>query len=323
MNNYLFNPFLYYSNQLQSLLLKASKQKNPALWLYKNDARTVLFMLESLTRLYSKAFGDQAFIKWNKFFKKLEDIFGLIDDYLCLEMEFKSNKNISKKIVKYFAVLKNTNIEKCNQRLQEKYWFNFKLNEFDESIKKNRFEYNEEHIAKLKSVIRDEIDSILNFAIKYNYCFTKLEAQVHEMRRKLRWLSIYAHALLGLIQLKKTVQKQKTEINYFTKKVIASSYNKLPVKPKNASIIEFDNNAFLALSWLINALGILKDNGLKIEHLRDAIFITEDISQLQAKEKAIVILGLKQTAGVDILIEASSIIKIALSKDKILNKMVI
>ena len=44
--------FLYYLTKLQSLFDKAAKQKNPALWLYNNDARTPLFMLEGLAKMY-------------------------------------------------------------------------------------------------------------------------------------------------------------------------------------------------------------------------------------------------------------------------------
>ena len=91
-----FNPFLFYSAQLQSLLIQASVEKNPALWLYKNDVRTTLFMLEALTRIHSKAFADPIFNKWNKRFKKLEDVFGKIDEYWVFEKELKKIKRSQK-----------------------------------------------------------------------------------------------------------------------------------------------------------------------------------------------------------------------------------
>lgn len=49
-------------------------------------------MLEGLTRLHNKAFDEKIFDKWNKRFKKLEDLFGEIDQYLVLEKELKTNK---------------------------------------------------------------------------------------------------------------------------------------------------------------------------------------------------------------------------------------
>lgn len=126
-----FNPFLFYSSQLQKLLKKASKQKNPALWLYKNNARTKLFMLEALTRLHNNAFDEKLFGKWNKRFKKLEDLFGEIDQYIVLENELKLNKKIPKEIVKYFTINAANYLEKCNRRLLEKEWFRGKLDSFN------------------------------------------------------------------------------------------------------------------------------------------------------------------------------------------------
>lgn len=92
-----FNPFLFYSAQLQDMLLKAKKQSNPALWLYKNNVRTTLFMLEALTRLHNKAFDEKLFSKWNKRFKKLEDLFGELDQFIVLENQLKKTKKFQKK----------------------------------------------------------------------------------------------------------------------------------------------------------------------------------------------------------------------------------
>lgn len=318
-----FNPFLFYSKQLQELLEKAAKQENPALWLFKHDARTVLFMLEALTRIHSKAFDEKLFDKWNKRFKKLEDLFGQIDDYALLEKEFSRNKKITKETIKYFSVNTNKYIERCNLRLREKDWLVEKMQRFDEQLDEFDVEYNKDYIDELKFALVDEIDAILYTAVKSDYHFTKLEEQIHEMRRKLRWLSIYAQAFRGLIQLKKSTEKQKFELNYFTKEVLSSPFNKVLAKPKKVPAIVYDKDCFLAISWLIEALGKLKDKGLKALELRDAIFIAEDMTKEQAMEKAKSILEFKKTMENDILVEASALIKTALVKDKILYKLLI
>lgn len=318
-----FNPFMYYSQQLQVLLTNASKQKNPAFWLYKNDARTILFMLEALTRLHNKAFDEKLFTKWNKRFKKLEDLFGEMDHFLTLEAEFKSNKKITKEALKYFSVNASNVIEKCNQRLLEKDWFNGKLNSFDNKLSEFKVEYNDEYLGELKKTMHSEIYAILNLCSKSNFKFTKIEEEVHELRRKLRWLSIYAQALRGLIQLKKSTKKSKYELNYFTKEVLNSPYNKLPSKPKNTSMIEFDADSFLALSWLIIELGGLKDEGLKVQKLADAIFIVEDVTREEALVKAINALGLDSDIQSKILKKASQLLESFVVKDKILEHLVI
>lgn len=317
------NPFLFYSKQLQQLFAKAALQKNPALWLYNNGVRTQLFMLEALTRLHNRAFDEKIFDKWNKRFKKLEDLFGEIDANIVFEKEFKKNKNIPVDALKYFNVNSTEFIQKCNQRLVEKDWLNNKLESFDSKLQEYKVEYNEDYIDELRFSIIDEIDAIIDFGLKYNFEFTKLEEHIHEIRRKIRWLSIYAQALQGLIQLKVTNKDLKSSINYFTKEVLNSPYNKLPPKPKNASIIEFDKNSFFALSWLINELGVLKDSGLKIHVLKNAIYVSEKITEEQAQIKAVKLLGFKQTIESDILKQASSLIKTALLKDKILEKLII
>lgn len=317
-----FNPFLFYSSQLQALLTKAAKQKDPALWLYNNKARTTLFMLEGLTRIHNKAFDEKIFLKWNKRFKKLEDLFGGIDEYTMLHTELKTNKKVNKEILKYFSVHSSNYISKCNQRLLDKDWLNHKMLAFDKKLSTYNVEYNQEYCDALRFALIDEVDAILEFVLKSGYQFAMIE-QVHEVRRKLRWLSIYAMSLRGLIQLKKPEKKVKTSIHYFTKEILQSPYNKLEVKPKKAAVILYDKDSFFALSWLINELGKLKDKGIMLEQLRDAIYITQNVTQEQAKGKAIGVLSMKSSAESDLLEQSSLIIKTALEKDKILDRLII
>jgi hypothetical protein len=323
LKNSAFNPFLFYSEQLQVLLTKASIQKNPALWLYKNDVRTVLFMLEALTRLHKKSFNEPLFDKWNKRFKKLEDLFGDIDEFIVLEKELKITKKVPNEALNYFTITTNNYIKKCNIRLKTKSWFENKLEAFDLKISAFEIDYDKDYLDELKFTIVHEIIAILNFAKKTNYQFTKVEEEVHEIRRKLRWLSIYAQALNGLVQLKKTHQLTDFKQNYFTKATVDSPYNKLPKKQKNTAFIEFDYDCFLALSWVVKELGHLKDKGLKIQKLSDALFISEKLTREQADLTSAEILDLNSTSINFILKEASVIVELFLSKDKILNFLVI
>jgi len=73
--------FDFFLSQLQTLLAKAAKQKNPALWLYQNNARTPLFMLEGLAKMYSGIHNNKKFTKLKEHFKFLEDVLGAIDYY--------------------------------------------------------------------------------------------------------------------------------------------------------------------------------------------------------------------------------------------------
>src|SRR6186713_3659761 len=86
--------FEQHLNKLQELLIKSSKQKNPALWLYQNDARTPLFMLEGLAKLYAGIHNEKKFKKLKEQFKLLEDGFGAIDYYDSFAKEFAGNAAI-------------------------------------------------------------------------------------------------------------------------------------------------------------------------------------------------------------------------------------
>lgn len=319
----IFNPFLFYSNQLQTLLAKSATQKNPALWLYQNDARTPLFMLEALTKLHDLAFDEKIFSKWNKRFKKLEDALGQIDYVFVFEREFKINKKISKEVVSYFDSAVISQAERLNQRLLNKEWLSGKLLNFNVKISEFTCLYDEEYLNEIRIALEKEVTRIEVFCQKSNFTFTKLEEEVHELRRKLRWLSIYAQALNGLIQLKKSTKPKKLSINYFTKEVINSPYNKLPQRPKGLATLEFDSNSFFILSYLIKTIGKFKDDGLRLEALANAIAVTENITAKKATEKAIKLLGLKSNIETEILKSASALAKTAIEKDKVLQTLIV
>lgn len=316
-----FNPFLFYSDQLQRLFVKASKQDNPAWWLYQNGARTSLFMLEALTKLHDEAFGEKVFKKWNPRFKKLEDLFGIIDYYSAFETEFKKNKKISPSLLSYFSENKLQYIEICNKRLKKKSSLNNKLLSFNEKLAGYNAMYSEDYVDTLRQSISNEISDIKTFCADRNYSLTLFEEEVHEVRRKLRWLSIYHQSFNGLIQLKKSSTKTIYSISYFTKNTLSSPFNQRIPKPKNSAILEYNDKPFLALSWIINELGILKDSGLKIQALTDAFCYTEELTEHQAKEKTFKLLGLTNTTEKELLKKASVMTHTFIAKDKVLDSL--
>ena len=114
--------FDYFLNKLQALLDQASKQKNPALWLYQHDARTPLFMLESLARLYAGIYNKKLFRKLDVEFKLLEDILGAIDYYDVFAKEFAANKHIPANVTNYLQAQSREKIQSLNEALREHGW---------------------------------------------------------------------------------------------------------------------------------------------------------------------------------------------------------
>jgi hypothetical protein len=86
------NRFNYFIGQLQPMLIIAGKQKNPALWLYRNNARSPLFMLEALSKIYSSLHNKKKFTKIELHFKIVEDTLGAIDYYDLAAKDLAKNK---------------------------------------------------------------------------------------------------------------------------------------------------------------------------------------------------------------------------------------
>ncbi len=149
-----------------------------------------------------------------------------------------------------------------------------------------------------------------------------MEEDVHELRRKLRWLSIYPQALQGSIQLADNNKKANQLSKYLTKEITNSPFNKMPDAGDSKNFLLLDKNYFLSLSWMIDALGKLKDNGLTIVGVREALQETENANEATATKKAYQMLGSKQTKLPVLLKEAEAISK-TYFKEKNLEHLVV
>jgi hypothetical protein len=77
---------------------------------------------------------------------------------------------------------------------------------------------------------------------------------------------------------------------YHTPEVLSSRFNKFPESGSNNFILLLEKNNFLALSWIIDALGKLKDQGLLDENLLQGFKETNtpfEASQIQLSEETI------------------------------------
>ena len=304
--------FEFYLSQLQNLLTKATKQKNPALWLYQNNVRTPLFMLEALAKMYSSIHNKKKFAKLKEHFKLLEDVLGAIDYYDSLAKGFSKNKTISAAVTNYLQAQAREKIQHMNELLTEKEW----LGENANRIKKiqNKLDEadwlkEEKEIEAIKNFYGEAIYGIVEFTAKTKFHFDNVEADVHELRRKLRWLSIYPQALRGCIQLSKSKTTPKHLSKYLTNEIITSPYNKMPDAGDIAYFLLFDKNYFYALSWIIAELGKLKDSGLGIIAIKEALQQTGAVSDISAYNKAYQLLGKKQIKLQQILTAAEKISK--------------
>lgn len=305
--------FEFQLNLLEELLTKAGKQKNPALWLYQNNARTPLFMLEALADLYANLHNKKKFNKLKQHFKLLEDSIGTIDYYYSYAGEFASNKKIPAAISRFVQAEARNKIKLLNEILVAKKWLGAqptRIGKIRKRIAKADWLTEKKDIEGIQRIYNRAINEILEFVNVRDFHFTHVEDDVHELRRKIRWLSIYPQALQGSIQL----SSAKTAVpvylrKYLTNEITGSKYNVMPDAGNLRNFLLLDRNRFYALSWMIAELGILKDEGLKMEILKEAILQTGKLTEIQATSKAKALLGRKQISVQMVLTRSASLVK--------------
>ncbi len=282
--------FEYYLTQLEELLKKSSTQKNPALWLYQNNVRTPLFMLEALAKMYAGIHNKKKFSKLKEHFKLLEDMLGQIDYYDAFAKEFVADKKIPATITNYLQAQSREKIQSLNEILTEKEWLgndNSRINKIRKKLSKADWQDEKQDIKSIEQFYITAINKILEFINEKNFHFTNVENDVHEFRRMLRWLSIYPQALRGCIQLSESTDAvPKFLSKYLTKEITGSKYNIMPDAAAQKYFLIFVKPRFYALSWMIAELGSLKDNGLKIELIKEALLQTSpQTSPTKSNEK--------------------------------------
>jgi len=281
-----FNPLKKYALDIYHLLKQAKSEKNPAEFFYKKKARTPLFMVESITRLLVSILESETTLKKeHKKIKKLEDVLGAMDNYDTLHRLFAKNKNINKVTITYFLKKFEKATQKLNELLQEKDYF---LDTFKRLCSHSAINFDDPAlIKKLEKQIRKDLESVCAFYQACDGAFNSMEDEVHEIRRNLRWVSIYAQSLDGIIVLKPDKKKYAWEKKFITNSEIKSQYNKVPANKALKNHIDYNRKAFLALSHVVSALGEIKDQGLQIEALEKAICKTSDLEVTAARNLVI------------------------------------
>lgn len=265
--------FDFFLNQLQEHLNKAVKEPNPAAWLFVNGSRTPLFMLEALGKLYSNLHNKNLFTKIKNYFKELEDILGDIDYYEGYIKEFSIKGDIPASVISFLQKKKSENEELLNSTLIEKKWINSKdnrINKIRKKLKEAEWMEEDQEINAIKEFYQESIAEINAFYLKTGGKFSDMEEEVHSLRRKLRWLSIYPHALRGSIQLTDNNSPDEKFTKYLIPETINSPFNKMPDGGEHRYFLMLEKNNFYALSWIIAELGKLKDAGLAYEAMEEA-----------------------------------------------------
>lgn len=304
--------------KIENLLTVASEQENPATWLFVNDFRTPIFMLEGLSKMYGGVHDKKTFDKLLLKFKELEDALGAVDYYGSFSKEFAQNTSISAEIKSYLNTKTKEKTTLFSKILVKEDWLNGKrIKKIKKKLKDIDWLKESNENDKIVKFYKIQIDKIIKFLTATEGVFDNMEDDVHELRRKLRWLSIYPQALNGVIKLKENKPLLEFQQKYLTEEITKSPFNKLISNKEQTYFIEFDKNSFLALSWMIAELGKIKDKGLKIHVLKEAIQETLLINDDDALQKTYETLGKTYPKTNLLLQEANEITRIFIKEDNL------
>ena len=304
--------FTFYLEQIKVLSDIATGQKNPALWLFNHDARTPFFMLEGLAKLYSGIHNPKRFDKLKEQFKLMEDGLGQVDYYQSLSRSFAHKKQIPKENKLYIKHRLTQSTEQLDALLIEKGWLSDnhkRIKRISKRLKKADWLNPREEVKAFSEFYKSSIRNIYEFVDETQGHFDNVEEDVHELRRKLRWLSIYPQALQGTVQYADNSETSAHLNKYLTKEIVNSPFNKLPESAGNTYSLNLNKNYFLSLSWMIAELGRYKDEGLLITGLCEAMKEAPGCEDEVALARASELLGVKQRNINDILNDAESITK--------------
>jgi hypothetical protein len=270
---------------LSAILSKTKNQREKGKYFYRNKARDVLFRLEALCRLYREIHDKKLFDAWYKKFKALEDVLGVMDYHESLYLEFTNYRELKKQAEKIYLGKFEEESQYLTEILREEGWLaGTALNEFREIVNHAEWKPEAEDALAYGLVMCSELDKVVNRYSEGELSPFKLEEGVHEFRRRIRWVSIYASASNGLVQLRKNDTLQSSLKTYCTPQVIASPFNTMPKQKGLRYSIVIQAPAFYALSWMINELGTLKDDGFRYENLLSLINVSGKDQQALRKK---------------------------------------
>lgn len=267
------------SNNLD-LALQAYKD-NPSqpfgFYVHKFDCRTPLFKIQALVRLLdrSKKKNRKALSAILSISKTVEDMIGQFDFAASLlqgNEKWKFSDAVYKDLLVQYGFALGT-LEECLLQLGwitrgknviqfDDFGFNYLNDALDEitflSSKKEK-----KHILQFfKNLCLDLDEDIRNNKLD----LTQIEDGIHEFRRDIRWLSIYASALRGKVILSNNPEIDPFQ-DYITPENAELKYNVLPLNEEEKNVLSFLQGGFYALGTLISDLGDIKDKGLVTEYM--------------------------------------------------------
>ena len=321
--------FVHYTTLWVRLLQQAAGTTDPASYLLAHDARTPLFYLEGMTRVLMNVHDKKKLSALNEQFKALEDGLGAMDYYSGLLKDFNPNKQLTE-FKQNLETHRTITAAQMNTLLEQYGWLETADNRSDSpKLESSQLQSLQKVFRKIDWLSDQEMSKALKKEYKSALSELKqqlkqplreVEADVHELRRDVRWLSIYPQAFKGFVNLKPSEPMPEAFAKYATEAIVKSPFNQLPQVEGMKHVLHMNTHAYYAMSWLIAELGELKDQGLRLLALSEWLREHKKLSTSQAEQAAVMIIG-KDQLGVDKLLAKAQEIVNQIRADKVLKQL--
>ena len=321
--------FVHYTTLWVRLLQQAAGTTDPASYLLAHDARTPLFYLEGMTRVLMNVHDKKKLSALNEQFKALEDGLGAMDYYSGLLKDFNPNKQLTE-FKQNLETHRTITAAQMNTLLEQYGWLETADNRSDSpKLESSQLQNLQKVFRKIDWLSDQEMSKALKKEYKSALSELKqqlkqplreVEADVHELRRDVRWLSIYPQAFKGFVNLKPSEPMPEAFAKYATEAIVKSPFNQLPQVEGMKHVLHMNTHAYYAMSWLIAELGELKDQGLRLLALSEWLREHKKLSASQAEQAAVMIIG-KDQLGVDKLLAKAQEIVNQIRADKVLKQL--
>ncbi|MCB1172775.1 MAG: hypothetical protein KDK39_04380 [Leptospiraceae bacterium] len=252
--------------------------RRPALALYRNDLRTVLFRLEALARIYRVLEADHKLPRRSLvFFKSLEDALGQIDYFdnwqqMAIEHDWPAPMQIwfrerfeealaefENRLIQFKLLNKNGHLKPAGLQVWHK------------QLQRLPYHGQQKTLVQIADFLGRQSARLHKQYASGRFNFHQIEDGLHEFRRRLRWLSIYVHSLNGMICLSSADETRSDFTSFITPESLASPFNQIQCDERLVECLHFRRDLFFALGFLIGRLGQLKDKAQMRTALHEAI----------------------------------------------------
>ncbi|MBC7660622.1 MAG: CotH kinase family protein, partial [Chitinophagaceae bacterium] len=231
--------------------------------LVSGGGRYVAFNLQALGRLYEDQ--DAQFKDIRKNYKNLEDAIGQYGKYNEL-IDAAKEKNIAQTAINALTVKRDDALQKLKIYLVSSTFVPADGSNLSYSQKIRNFleTFAWQDRATDRAVMLGKLNDEINTIKSTQYDFTKLEKGngVHEFRRKMRWFSMEAFALHGLVTLKPMSSScpVPSYADVLSDPIATNRYAVLPATSYEPNPVSVTPCLYIEVAKLINDIGLIKSD---------------------------------------------------------------